>query len=248
MVITSDGDRESMELAVHGRWSPLLATELRYGIHKCLAEYPVALLIDLRDFGDPRGHSAPMWLAAYHAGTIPQPPVRLALCVPPGTVLATRLRKTGASHFLSVYASMPEARAAMAGSLPVPDRLQLILPPEPESAGRASALVDQACTAWRLTPLAHQARTIVSELVGNAVEHAATTVRVTVSRRGSGMYLAVHDDDPRLPGLPEPGQDRPGAPGRGMGLRIVHAAAAAWGVRAGSTGKVVWATVGGRPG
>lgn len=243
MTITGDADRESMELAVHARWSPAVATELRTGIHKCLAEHPVAVLIDLHDLGDPQGHSAPMWLAAYHAGTIPEPPVRLALCVPPSTLLAGRLRRIGVPHFLPMYASMPEARSALARSLPLPDHLRLVLPPEPAAARRAAVLVEEACSAWRLAPLVSAARTIACELVTNAVEHAATDIAVVVSRRGSGLYLSVHDDDPRLPRLPDPGTPAPGTPGGGMGLRIVHAAANAWGARSIGPGKIVWATV-----
>ncbi|MFI7601709.1 ATP-binding protein [Actinoplanes sp. NPDC049681] len=243
MTITGDADRESMELAVHGRWSPPVATELRTGIHKCLAEHPAALLIDLHDLGDPQGHSAPMWLAAYHAGTIPEPPVRLALCVPPATMLAGRLRRIGVSHFLPMYASMPEARSALARSLPVPDHLQLFLPPEPASARRAGVLVEEACAAWHLTPLVHAARTIICELVTNAVEHAATGIHVMVSRRGTGLYVSVRDGDPRLPRLPDTLPAGTGMPGEGMGLRIVHAAASAWGARSVGGGKVVWATV-----
>ncbi|MFC3382092.1 ATP-binding protein [Couchioplanes azureus] len=243
--ISGNADSELLEMAVHGRWNVALAADIRAAIDKCLAEHPTALLTDLRDLGDPDGRSAPLWLAAHRAGGLRQPPVRLALCVPPAAVLATRLRRIGAPRFVSMFASMPEARAALAGGLRLPDRVQLILPPEPGSPARARDLVTQACLDWRLAPLRHRAVTVVSELVSNGIEHAATPLRLTVSRRGPGLYLAVHDDDPRLPRLLSPSRHEPGTPvlARGHGLRVVHVAASAWGARNDRGGKVVWATI-----
>ncbi|OJF13326.1 hypothetical protein BG844_15855 [Couchioplanes caeruleus subsp. caeruleus] len=243
--ITGHAESESLEMVVHGRWNAALAIDLRSAIHKCLAEHPTVLLADLRDLGDPDGRSAPLWLAAHRAANLRHPHVRLALCIPPAAMLATRLRRVGALRFLSMFASMPEARAARVGGLAPPDRLQLTLAPEPHSPTRARDLVTRACLDWRLAPLRHRAVAVVSELVANGVEHAGTPLRLTVSRRGTGLYLAVQDDDPRLPVLLAPSSHEPGEPllARGHGLRVVNVAASAWGARNHRGGKVVWATV-----
>lgn len=83
----------------------------------------------------------------------------------------------------------------------------------------------------------------MSELVGNAVEHAGTEIDVWVSMRGATVHLAVQDRSTRPPLLRGSDPTRPGgvwAPG--MGLRIVAATATAWGALPSSDGKVVLAT------
>src|SRR4051812_4918368 len=96
---TSDVETNLLELAIHGGWSVPLRQDVYRGIYKCLAEHPAALLIDLRDMTDPEGSSVAMWLAARRAGTTLQPAVRVALCVPPATTLAGRLRRVGARRY-----------------------------------------------------------------------------------------------------------------------------------------------------
>ncbi|GIF44062.1 ATP-binding protein [Actinoplanes xinjiangensis] len=123
------------------------------------------------------------------------------------------------------------------------ETLTVVLAPDPDAASLAGALVADACLAWRLPGLLHPARRVLSELVHNAVEHARTEVRVTLTRRGDGLCLAVSDGDPRLPRLRAPAPVSPGRPldERGRGLRVVQAAAAGWGAEPTPTGKVVWA-------
>ena len=243
--VTSDVETESMELTVRGQWSRTLAAEVRSGIHKCVAEHPAAVLIDLRRLSDPRGVSVPMWLAAYRAGSVPQPPVRVVLCVPPATVLAERLHNVGADQYLPRFAVMAEARTSLGASVPLADRLQLTLPPELTSAALARDLIAQACTAWHLTRLLYPARLVLSELVMNAIEHAGTPMIVTGSRRGTGLYVSVRDGDVRMPYLRDLRPPAGPAPldERGLGLRLVHGAASAWGARELAGGKLVWATV-----
>ncbi|HEX8630242.1 MAG TPA: ATP-binding protein [Catenuloplanes sp.] len=129
--------------------------------------------------------------------------------------------------------------------LPEPDRRQLSLPPEPEAASLARALVADACHAWGLPRLLYPARLVMSELALNAVEHAGTDLVVTVERRGAALHLAVADGVATLPRLREPGRPRGGAPldDRGRGLRTVQATASAWGATPTAAGKVVWAVV-----
>ena len=124
-----------------------------------------------------------------------------------------------------------------------PPYLTLALAPDPHAASLAGTLVADACLAWQLPGLLYPARRVMSELVLNAVEHARTDVRATVTRRGNGLHLAVSDGDPRLPALRVPAPVRRGAPldERGRGLGVVQAAATGWGAVRTPTGKVVWA-------
>jgi hypothetical protein len=69
---------------------------------------------------------------------------------------------------------------------------------------------------------------------------------VTVCRRATGLRLSVRDGDPRLPYLRDPAPGVAGGDqhdGGGQGLRIVDAAATAWGAMPTHDGKLVWATL-----
>jgi anti-sigma regulatory factor (Ser/Thr protein kinase) len=86
----------------------------------------------------------------------------------------------------------------------------------------------------------------MSELVANAVEHAGTDIWASVSRRGTGLHLAVSDGVTRLPEMQDPvaaAMKKERLSERGRGLRLVHFGAAAWGAMPVRGGKVVWATV-----
>ncbi|GIE83135.1 hypothetical protein Aph02nite_90850 [Actinoplanes philippinensis] len=125
------------------------------------------------------------------------------------------------------------------------ETLSVVLAPDPDAASLAGALVADACHVWRLPGLVHPARRVLSELVRNAAEHARTDIRVTLTRRGDGLCLAVSDGDHRLPRLRAPAPVRRGRPldERGCGLQVVQAAAAGWGAEPTPGGKVVWALV-----
>jgi hypothetical protein len=246
MSVTSDVDSAVIEVAVHGRWSRHLRLDVYTVMQKCLAEHPSGIIVDLCDLSDLYADSATMWLAASQAANALRPPAPLVLSLPPTRQLASRLRRLGSVRFLPIFATMKLARAAVASRLPLTDRLQLSwLRPASVSVSAASDLVGVACDAWHLPELSDPGRSVMSELVANAVEHAGTDIVATVSRRGKGLYIAVRDGDPRLPRLLDPAATTLGASSkrRGEGLRMVHARTAAWGAMPSRDGKVVWAMV-----
>ena len=239
--ITSDEYGALLVVAVHGSWTERSLVSVTEVVRKCLAEHPPALVLDLHHLHDPTVASASLWLTLGRTAEAMHPPVRVALCLPPGTALAARLDQRGAK---CVFATVAQARAGLAVGSIVPECRQLALPPEPDSAGRARALVADACRAWALPQLVFTSRLVLSELVANAVEHARTGLLVSVARRGSGLYLAVRDGSVALPRLLEPSRSsRPDR--RGQGLRLVDEVATSWGAMRthDGTGKVVWASV-----
>jgi anti-sigma regulatory factor (Ser/Thr protein kinase) len=247
LTAASEVDGAVTVLTPHGQWDWRLFLDLYAGVHKHLAEYPPALIIDLHDLVDPTTASAPLWLTARRSGAAMRPPVQVALCLPPRTPLADRLHRLGAKRFLPVYDTVPQARTALASGAAVTDRLQQRLPPEPESARVARLMVADACHGWHLPHLRDRAKLVMSELVSNAIEHARTDMLVTVSRRGTGLYLAVRDGSPTLPQLrlPESAAVAGSPYVGGRGLHIVSGAVAAWGALPThqGDGKVVWATL-----
>jgi hypothetical protein len=246
LTAASEVDGAVTVLTPHGQWDWRLFLDLYAGVHQHLAEYPPALIIDLHDLVDPTTASAPLWLTARRNGAAMRPTVQVALCLPPRTPLADRLHRLGAKRFLPVYDTVPQARTALASGAALTDRLQQRLPPEPDSARRARLMVADACHGWHLSHLRDRAQLVISELVSNATEHARTDMLVTVSRRGTGLYLAVRDGSPQLP-QPWPPEsaaagDSPPAGGRGL---LIVSGAAAWGAlpTPQGDGKVVWATL-----
>ncbi|BFU42270.1 ATP-binding protein [Krasilnikovia sp. MM14-A1004] len=231
-------------LAVHGAWNAKLCTVVSGTLRRLFAEQTTGLIIDLSQLDDPRADSAPVWMGVRSLATQLQPPVHLALCASPEQILADRLQRFGAGRFLPVYATVGQARVAITSRLPSTDRMRVELCPDADAPAHARRLVEDACRRWRLHTLRQSARLIVSELVNNAVQHAGTTITVTVSRRVSGLHVAVQDLCRDMPQLARPAAI-PGqrVPEHGLGLRLVHATALAWGAVPTGDGKVVWGAV-----
>ena len=142
------------------------------------------------------------------------------------------------------------------------------LPPEPRSASVAREFLRTCFTDWDLMELYDDAALGLSELVANAVMHAATPLVVAVSCEGGMVEIAVHDGNPSMPVIrPQrtdidgdirqalvaeaaagPVDERDplihvGAAGSlagGRGLLLVDAVSAEWGVSPLSDGKAVW--------
>jgi len=78
---------------------------------------------------------------------------------------------------------------------------------------------------------------LVSEVVSNAVLHAAAAPRIEAQLGPDTIRVAVYDDDPNLPVHRLPDADRPG----GRGLHLLDRLASRWGAEAVEDGgKVVW--------
>jgi anti-sigma regulatory factor (Ser/Thr protein kinase) len=243
--VETDIDAAVTLMTLRGRWDRPLWSAATTALHACLAEHPEALIVDLTELDDPATGSALAWVTAQRNAAAMEPPVQIALCVPPELPLADRLQRLGTRRFLPVYAKVRQARVAIAGRLPLIERLSMTLPAGPEAPRIARKLARDACAAWDMPELLHPSRLVISELVTNAVEHARTEMTVVVSRRGRCLHLSVSDRVAHPPRPVEPARPRPGLPldERGRGLQTVSATAAAWGSLPTRTGKMVWATL-----
>lgn len=249
VTVTAEPDTSAAVVAVRGSWNRTLSKDAFLALKRCLSAQPEAVLIDLSGLADPHAASAATWMTAHRVGDAMSPPVQVVACLPPNAVLADRLGRLGAASLLPIFGTVAQARSALADRSPLTDRVRLVLPPDPDTPALARNLVTEACAAWRLPDVLHPGRLVMSELAGNAVEHARTPVTVVVTRRDSGLHLAVCDRDPTLPRLIAPPTAPPGNlwETRGQGLRTVRAAAASWGAMPTADGKIVWATVQPRP-
>jgi anti-sigma regulatory factor (Ser/Thr protein kinase) len=114
-----------------------------------------------------------------------------------------------------------------------------ILPRRASSVPAARRFVAERLTDLARDDLLYAARLGVSELVTNAVLHAAgDAVEVHVAPEGDtgGVRIGVRDGYPVPPLARRPGPDV----AVGRGLRLVESLSRSWGVRVEAAGKVVW--------
>jgi anti-sigma regulatory factor (Ser/Thr protein kinase) len=117
--------------------------------------------------------------------------------------------------------------------------LALDLPPVAASPGVARAWLHTIAETTALPHgLVRDATLVLSELVTNAVLHAATDVHVSIElHNDTGLHLEVGDDTSALPRVLGNDPEHIG----GAGMRIVEQLVEAWGVRRVGDGKIVWA-------
>lgn len=128
-----------------------------------------------------------------------------------------------------------------------PPAVRLHLAPTPTAAGEARRVVEAACRSWGIGHAIHPATIVITELVTNAVQHAATNLTVEAAYRRNRLSLSVEDGS-RTPPTPSdiaacgdvPPSD---LPEHGRGLHLVDAYSTAWGYRPTTNGKAVWATL-----
>ena len=240
--MVNDVDHSVTEVTVIGVWSSELRSTLARRLQGCIAEKPQSVIVNLAHLYDPAGASASTWRTAQQYVTTEGPGVELILAAAP-MLLLRHLQGEGGGATIRTAATVSTAHA-LAYHPRWPSR-RLLLPATDTSPARARTLAGDACLAWDLPGQLYPAMLIVSELTGNAIEHAGTDLTVAISLRDHTLHLAVHDLHRDLPRLIEALPYRSGLPveQRGAGLRLVRGAAAAWGAMPCRIGKVVWATL-----
>ena len=150
--------------------------------------------------------------------------------------------------------------AAMAPTRPIRTSLSLVgqpqcripLPADPTAAASARAVVADAIRTWRVPVDTDVAILLTSELVTNAVTHAAacpgdspvTFVLLTVACDLTTLRVDVHDGSGTLPVLDASAQEEPSNEAEtGRGLLLVTSLSAEWGFYRTPGGKAVYFTL-----
>ncbi|MGY5137373.1 ATP-binding protein [Streptomyces nigrescens] len=113
------------------------------------------------------------------------------------------------------------------------------LPCTPESARLARRLVHDALESWNFTQLMDDGALIVTELVGNSVQHSkAHSLRISIGRNSNNrVRIAVSDRSRESPLMRTPNGDEES----GRGLLLIEGVADRWDTEYRRWGKIVWA-------
>jgi anti-sigma regulatory factor (Ser/Thr protein kinase) len=112
--------------------------------------------------------------------------------------------------------------------------------PSPTAAGEARAEVRRQLEGWGLTEQCETAELLVSELVTNALVHAGSRLRLTLSAAHGVLRCEVWDADHRRPRVRHAPETAEG----GRGMFLVEALAGRWGCHQDGPGKTVWFELG----
>jgi anti-sigma regulatory factor (Ser/Thr protein kinase) len=216
---------------------------VRSALGKCLVERPLGVIADLSQMQVRNRVLLTVFNAARREARLP-PAVAFALAAEGSLYL--RLRRQRAD--IPVYPGVVAATEAVRHGLAHACWRAVKLPPSIDAPIQARNFIGDACLEWRVPQLLHPARLIVSELVTNAVEHAGTSIDLTVSLRSPYLHLGVRDGDTTPPQMRfQPSADPATLDDRGLGLRLVDRTATAWGFISTEHGKIVWATMRAEP-
>ena len=116
-------------------------------------------------------------------------------------------------------------------------RTRLVVPHDETGPAQARAAVAGNAAALGLDDLCDDVALVVSEMVTNAVRHAAPPVRLEVEVTDTEVVVAVCDGTPGLPVVREPSDSAEG----GRGMLLVDLLTSEHGVRSQPPGKTVWA-------
>jgi anti-sigma regulatory factor (Ser/Thr protein kinase) len=116
------------------------------------------------------------------------------------------------------------------------DRRSQLFIPVPEAIGAVRRFVTETLVAWDERMLIGDATLVVSELATNAVRHARSAFRASISRDRSVIRIGVDDTSSDLPKMTDPA---PYARG-GRGVAIVDRLSTRWGTDPLADGKTVW--------
>jgi anti-anti-sigma regulatory factor/anti-sigma regulatory factor (Ser/Thr protein kinase) len=214
------------------------ARTVRGFLLSCLADQPVALVLDLSGVSVADDLALTM-LPAMRRNAAEWPGAELLLCVPDPHVRAA-LDRTGAARQLRIFGVRQEA-LAVAARQPAARRVEQHLPLSVDAPRQARELLARAGADWRLPlDVVQVAQVIATELVSNAVLHAGTAIDFSVTLRQDRVHVAAWDGDPTPPRRSSIMNERDD---HGRGLQLVDALAAGWGYLPTAEGKVVWASV-----
>jgi anti-sigma regulatory factor (Ser/Thr protein kinase) len=204
---------------------------------QALAEEPRGVLCDLTDATGGARSRALRLLGSSGRYVREWPGVPVAICCRTADLRDQLLRQPMSEHLI-VGTSLQECRSVL-DRRDRPTIARVRLHPHPTASRRARDFVSRTCLDWGLVQDIGSACLVVSELVTNVVQHAATDMDLSLARHQQMLRVAVRDRSPSWlkPQLPDREQVR------GRGIILVDGFSRAWGVLPAVNGKVAWAVL-----
>lgn len=214
--------------------------ELRDGLLGCAVDEPTAVIVCLDEGFE---CATPALMAVFTT-------VRLRVLEWPGVPVVLVGESPGHRQVLaggttSGRGAVPrftELDAALTAVQRSPDRArdETQLPHSLNSGLLAREFVREACDRWGVSHQVHNAVTVATELVENAVRHARSAPVLRLELHDRKLAVVVRDESPDPPREPETERLRP----TGWGLTIVSSLSRTWGCYPWPRGgKVVWAVL-----
>ena len=223
-------------LTVAGRLE-VVAPELERRLLYALAEEPRGIVCDLSQVVHVVGPDNVGLLDSFRE-TLAWPGTPVAMTSPDAGVRSALRRLTMTDHVM-VRSSLDRAHADVA-AWPSPSVVRSRLSPSATASREARDITNRACLDWGLRHEMGSLSLVVSELVTNALLHAAPGIDLSVAKHGTTLRLAVRDRSSRGPRRREPGLEQT----TGRGLALVESLVRTWGVLpTAEGGKVVWAVL-----
>lgn len=232
-----DRDDPVTTVMLNGRLDLRSAPTLGYLLHRCVAECPAAVVVDLSTIQVVDDRALRVFPSAARGGA-GFPSVPLLVCGA-GDKLTGPLRRLAVTRLFPTRAA---ACAAATTPAALADRLTIRLTPGRTAPAEGRALVEQACRDWDLPGVLSHALVVASELCANASNHGRPPLRLVLVRTGTHLHLVMRDGSERRPELRQRPSD--GEPMEsGNGLHLVSAFVSDWGARPTVDGKAVSAAI-----
>lgn len=210
--------------------------KVRTALVESLVDEPTSVIVDLAGLSTLDEAAAQVFPGVASRAAL-WPGAVLLLCGPSATVAPT-LAGLEREGMIRSYPSFSRA-LAVATAQEVPQRVRQHLEPSVHAPRLARELAAAACRQWGVPECAMPAEILASELVTNAVRHAATALTLRITYRNNQLRVSVHDRDRQMARLQSPSE----SDDHGRGLLIVNSVATRWGSEPVVGGKVVWAAM-----
>lgn len=152
--------------------------------------------------------------------------------------LCSMLHAEGVVQTVPLAPDLPAARTLL-HQRPPQARRHRDFPMHTSAPAATRLFVRESCTLWSVPQdVGHRVELVASELVTNAVQHAHSSSRVTLTCTTSSIRVSVRDYHPGI--IPRPRPIDAAAP-NGRGLHLTACLAHTWGGQQHLDGKTIWA-------